>query len=134
MTPDRRAFITVSLAAAATGLAGCSGDASDSPTVFDPSTPITLPVSDVPSGGGVILKGKGVVVTQPTDGEFKAFSAICPHQGCEVSNVAEGDIICGCHGSRFALADGAVKKGPATSGLSPATLTQSGDTLTVTQG
>lgn len=132
MTPDRRAFLTVSLAAAAVGLAGCSGDNSAAPSINDPQQPLTLPVADVPSGGGVILKGRGVVVTQPSDGDFRAFSAICPHQGCEVTAIVEADIVCGCHGSRFGLADGALKKGPATRGLDPATVTRAGDTLTVT--
>ena len=130
MTPDRRVFLTVSLAAAATGLVGCSGDASNSPDMNQPSGPITLPITDVPSGGG-ILKGQGYVVTQPSDGQFKAFSAVCPHQGCEVSNIVEDEIVCGCHGSRFALADGSLKKGPATTGLDPATVTRDGDTLTL---
>ena len=40
----------------------------------------------------------------------------CSHRGC---SLAEGElrgetIVCGCHGSRFALADGAVIEGPAT--------------------
>lgn len=135
MTPDRRQFLTVSLAVAATsaGLAGCSGGTGDAPSINSPRTPVTLPVGDVPAGGGVILKGQGFVVTQPTQGDFKAFSAICPHQGCEVSSIAEGDIICGCHGSRFALADGSVKKGPATTGLGAAQVTHAGDTLTVSK-
>lgn len=132
MTPDRRQFLTVSLAAAAVGLAGCSGDQTGTPTMNDPSQPVTLPVADVPSGGGVILKGQGFVVTQPTDGQFKAFRSTCPHQGCEVTHVNEGEIICGCHGSRFDLASGDVTRGPATTGLGAATVTQDGDTLTVT--
>ena len=132
MTPDRRLFLTASLAAAAVGLAGCSGDNSAAPSINDTQQPLTLAASEVPSGGGVIMKGRGFVVTQPTDGEFRAFSAVCPHQGCEVSNIVEGDIVCGCHGSRFNLADGALKKGPATRGLGPANVALAGDTLTVT--
>ncbi|MGA4669738.1 ubiquinol-cytochrome c reductase iron-sulfur subunit [Propionibacteriaceae bacterium Y1923] len=132
MTPDRRLFLTASLAAAAVGLAGCSGDNSSAPSINEPREPITIPVADVPSGGGVVLKGRGFVVTQPTDGDFKAFSAICPHQGCEVTNVADNEIICGCHGSRFNLSSGAVTRGPATTGLGAATVTRDGDTLTVT--
>ncbi len=60
---------------------------------------------DVPVGSGVIV-GK-TVVTQPTAGEFKAFSAVCTHSGCLVNKVADGTIDCPCHGSKFSL-DGQV--------------------------
>lgn len=73
--------------------------------------------TDVPVGGGVIFADKHVVVTQPTAGEFKAFSSTCTHQGCTVSQVANGTIDCPCHGSEFAVADGSVVRGPAASPL-----------------
>ena len=56
--------------------------------------------ADVPEGGGTILADQEVVVTQPTKGVFKAFTAICTHQGCTVTKVADGAIVCPCHGSR----------------------------------
>ena len=74
-------------------------------------------VADVPVGGGVVLADRDVVVTQPVSGTFKAFSATCTHQGCAVSEVANGTINCPCHGSRFAVADGSVTAGPATTPL-----------------
>jgi Rieske Fe-S protein len=73
--------------------------------------------ADVPVGGGAIFADRQVVVTQPTAGEFKAFSSICTHEGCTVSQVAGGTINCPCHGSKFAVADGSVVHGPATSPL-----------------
>ncbi|HAN71173.1 MAG TPA: hypothetical protein DCQ36_06230 [Actinobacteria bacterium] len=75
---------------------------------------------DVPVGGGVIIAEPAIVVTQPTAGEYKAFVAICPHQGCLVSEVVDNEIICPCHGSRFSASDGAVLEGPSRQGLSPA--------------
>ncbi len=39
---------------------------------------------DIPEGGGKVFADQGVVVTQPASGEFKAFSAMCTHQGCAV--------------------------------------------------
>ncbi|WP_181791743.1 Rieske (2Fe-2S) protein, partial [Streptomyces phytophilus] len=72
---------------------------------------------EVPEGGGKIFKDEKVVVTQPEPGEFKAFSAVCTHQGCIVSSVEDGTINCACHGSKFAIADGSVTKGPATQPL-----------------
>ncbi|MER6201514.1 Rieske (2Fe-2S) protein [Streptomyces sp. NPDC001586] len=72
---------------------------------------------DVPKGGGTILKEQKLVVTQPTAGSFRCFTAVCPHQGCLVNKVANGSIDCPCHDSKFAIADGAVTKGPSTKGL-----------------
>jgi len=73
--------------------------------------------SDIPVGGGVISAEPAIVVTQPTEGDFKAFTAICPHQGCLVSEVVDNEIVCPCHGSRFSGTDGSVLAGPARQGL-----------------
>ena len=70
-------------------------------------------------------------MTQPKAGEFKAFSAICTHQGCPVSKVEGGTIDCPCHFSRFSIVDGSVKDGPAPSPLPEKQVTVTGDTLTV---
>src|SRR5690349_12467429 len=73
--------------------------------------------SSIPVGGGTVFADKDVVVTQPTAGEYKAFSATCTHQGCKVKSVANGVIVCPCHGSKFAIADGSVASGPAKAPL-----------------
>lgn len=85
--------------------------------------------SDIPEGGGKIFKDKGVVVTQPTAGTFKAFSAKCTHQGCAVGSVTGGVIVCPCHNSHFSVADGSVKHGPATQPLAAEKITVSGDEI-----
>ncbi len=71
----------------------------------------------IPVGGGKVFKAKKVVVTQPTKGEFKAFTAICPHAQCTVDKVAAGTIQCPCHGSKFKVTDGSRTAGPAKKGL-----------------
>jgi Rieske Fe-S protein len=71
-------------------------------------------VADVPVGGGVVLAAQDLVVTQPVAGTFKGFSATCTHQGCKVKEVVDGTINCPCHGSKFAVADGAPAAGPAS--------------------
>lgn len=73
--------------------------------------------SDIPVGGGKVFKDDKVVVTQPTSGEFRAFSAVCTHRGCTVGSVSGGTINCPCHGSKFSATDGAVQNGPATKAL-----------------
>jgi Rieske Fe-S protein len=90
-----------------------------------------IPKADVPVGRGAVIASARVVVTQPTQGTFKAFDVTCPHQGCAVSLVTEQGIICPCHGSVFDATTGERRSGPAQSGLAPRTVTVSGDELTV---
>ncbi|MFJ6796368.1 Rieske (2Fe-2S) protein [Streptomyces sp. NPDC091268] len=71
----------------------------------------------VPVGGGVVLTEQKLVITQPTAGSFRCFTAVCPHQGCLVTKVEGGTIDCPCHGSKFNVADGGVARGPATTPL-----------------
>ena len=85
--------------------------------------------ADIPVGGCAVFEGESVVVTQPTEGDFKAFSATCTHQGCSVSSSSDGHIPCNCHGSRFSLADGSVINGPATSPLGEVAITVKGDSI-----
>ncbi|TVL89847.1 Rieske (2Fe-2S) protein [Streptomyces sp. SAJ15] len=86
---------------------------------------------DIPEGGGMIFKDEKVVVTQPTAGEFKAFSAVCTHQGCAVGDVSGGTINCPCHKSSFDIADGSVKGGPAPRPLPEARITVKGESITL---
>jgi Rieske Fe-S protein len=75
-------------------------------------------------GGGVLVDvGDGVVVTRPTASTVKAFSAVCTHEGCTITGVEEGEMVCPCHGSRFRISDGAVARGPARRRLDPVSFT-----------
>ena len=87
--------------------------------------------SEIPVGGGKVFADQKVVVTQPTAGEFKGFSAICTHQGCTVGSVSGGTINCPCHGSKYKVADGTVAGGPAPAPLPPKQVTVSGDEITL---
>ena len=73
--------------------------------------------SEIPVGGGKIYTAAKVVVTQPTRGQYQAFSAVCTHVGCIMSEVANGTIDCPCHGSEFKITTGAVVTGPAPAPL-----------------
>ncbi|MEX0169403.1 Rieske (2Fe-2S) protein [Streptomyces sp. LMG1-1-1.1] len=93
--------------------------------------PALAKTSDIPVGGGTVFTEEKVVVTQPEAGEFKAFSAVCTHQGCLVNKVADGTIDCPCHGSKYRIADGSVAAGPAPRPLPAEQITVSGDTITL---
>lgn len=89
-----------------------------------------IPVEDIPVGGGTVYPEQQVVVTQPSAGDFKAFSAICTHAGCLVGTVTDV-ITCACHGSEFSSFDGSVVTGPATIPLGPRPMRKDGDSLVV---
>jgi thiosulfate dehydrogenase [quinone] large subunit len=85
------------------------------------------PASDVPVGGAASFtdpaQGVPALVVQPTRGSFRAFSAVCPHAGCQVQFDQQSDIfVCPCHGSTFNGITGAVEGGPAPTGLSAITV------------
>lgn len=91
----------------------------------------TVKAADIPVGSGKIFDAQKLVVTQPTAGQFRAFSAVCPHQGCNVASFQGKQIVCPCHASLFDLGTGARLAGPAPTGLSTENLTVSGGTITV---
>jgi nitrite reductase/ring-hydroxylating ferredoxin subunit len=124
-TPTRRRVLAGAAAVGAVGtlgaVAGCASDSDsgDSDTGAPTSgqetrrTGTLTKTSEVPVGGGrvVVVENAKVVVTQPVAGEFHAFSAICTHAGCTVQGVADGQIACPCHGSRFDATTGEVVVG-----------------------
>jgi Rieske Fe-S protein len=115
--------------------AGQSAGSSGSPTPDDPkggggaAGGALVATADVPVGGGVVLDDQKIVVTQPTKGDFKAFTAICTHQGCVVGSVADNTITCPCHGSQYSAEDGSVITGPATGALTPVDVTVKGGSV-----
>jgi nitrite reductase/ring-hydroxylating ferredoxin subunit len=130
--PSRRRVL--GLAAAAGGgsllLAACGGaggsatsGAGDPGGTTGGSGTHLVATSKVPVDGGVVLDAKQVVVTQPTTGTFKAFTAVCTHQQCLVGSVKNGLITCPCHGSQYSATDGSVQRGPAQAPLSEIAVT-----------
>jgi Rieske Fe-S protein len=137
----RRALLLGAGAVGATVvLAACGTDNSTGPAAppaegeeggSNTGTDVLAKTADVPVGGGLIFAAKDVVVTQPTQGEFKAFSAICTHQNCPVTNVDGGTINCTCHNSKFSITDGSVKNGPATRPLPAKSVKVDGENITL---
>lgn len=85
--------------------------------------------ADIPVGGGKIFEDQKIVVTQPTAGQFKCFTAVCTHAGCVVGDVSGGTINCPCHGSKFKVADGSVANGPANKALKAVAIKVNGDSI-----
>ncbi|MFF8847804.1 Rieske (2Fe-2S) protein [Streptomyces sp. NPDC015127] len=136
MDTRRRSVLAAGAAGAVALVTGCGdgdggggGDGGDAPATQAPAGEELAKTADVPVGGGTIFKEQEVVVTQPTAGQFKAFSAICTHQRCTVSSVGDGLINCACHGSKFRIEDASVAAGPATSPLPAKEITVSGDSI-----
>ena len=132
-----RAAWTVGAAGLAVGVVGCTADNSSSSgtgngssqaqggggsggALVDPAPtgPAQIgSVSDIAVGAGKVFASPPLVITHPAAGQFKAFSGVCTHTGCKLSQVEGGEIICPCHGARFSATTGAVLKGPATVAL-----------------
>jgi Rieske Fe-S protein len=125
---SRRAFVA---AAVALGAVGCTTYGKQ-PTQPTAGSGLQAKTADIEVGGGKVFADQQVVVTQPESDSFKAFTAVCTHQGCTVANVSGGTINCECHGSKYKITDGSVLEGPAPSPLAAKTVTASGDAITVT--
>jgi len=143
--PSRRiVFHGLTALGVAAVLAGCGGgDDGTGSTSDDTSTPsdntstptggkssggtttqiVLAKTSEVPVGGGIILTDEKIVITQPTDGEFKAFSAVCKHQGFTVTSVEDDQIRCNHHGSVYDFESGDNIGGPAPAPLDPIEIT-----------
>lgn len=121
---SRRSVVAgAGLGAAALGLSACgsSEDSSQNQLTDDkgPTEPTDMiAAAEVPVGGVVkATSGKlSVMVAQPEEGKFKAYSTVCTHQGCQL-NVQGKIMACPCHASQFDIKDGSVIGGPAPSAL-----------------
>ena len=126
--PSRRTFLVGSASVAGVGvLAACAPGSEREPG--EPTGSSAAPtsdgavalvaVADVPVGGAVAARtgaGDRIVVAQPKEGTFVAFSAICTHMGCVVEPDGT-ELACPCHGSVFEAATGANVSGPAPTPL-----------------
>lgn len=121
-SPSDKASATSTPASSAPAMTG----AATAPGTGAPGTGALAQTAQVPVGSGLIVGD--VVITQPTAGVFKGFSSVCTHAGCTVNKIADGKIICPCHGSEFNL-DGTVSHGPAKRPLDAKNVTVQGDSI-----
>ncbi|WP_329079018.1 MULTISPECIES: Rieske (2Fe-2S) protein [unclassified Streptosporangium] len=127
--PARRQVIAAAGAVACgAALTGCGGGESAAAAV-PPGIKgkVIARTADIPVGGGKVIGKWKIVITQPTSGVFRAFTASCPHRGCAVGRIGDGVIRCPCHGSEFAVDSGKCLKGPAEAPLAQYTLKVEGD-------
>jgi Rieske Fe-S protein len=117
------AAMTAPSAAGSGAMSGNSATASSPSSSAQTGGTVLGLAADIPVGGGVAYTAAQVVVTQPTAGQYKGFSAICTHVGCICNQVANGTINCPCHGAKFKITDGSVVAGPATAPLATAPVT-----------
>jgi nitrite reductase/ring-hydroxylating ferredoxin subunit len=89
-------------------------------TVFDPGPSdwsVTADASQLADRRPlrVIVADTPILLLRDGDQVF-AIHDRCSHRGCSLSEgTVEGlEIVCACHGSRFDLRDGSLKRGPAT--------------------
>jgi Rieske Fe-S protein len=101
------------------------------PQAASPSRP-AVAVADVPVGGGVVLGEADYVITQPTAGDFRAFSKFCTHRQCPLASVGGGMINCMCHGERYSMFDGSVQAGPPPESLPAVEVTVVGGWVVIT--
>ena len=112
----RATLITGAVASGALLASGAEGDSNVTP----PEGSVEMGAASAVGVGKAAKLTHGsttVIVSQPSSGEYKAFSTVCTHQGCQVQVQDSNRIVCPCHGSEYAVADGSVVHGPAEEAL-----------------
>ena len=106
--------------AAGAALTGCGSGGK--PGASDAA--VLTPLDKVPVGGATVTSGadgKPVIVVRPDPGSALAFSGVCTHLGCSVTQLGD-QLFCPCHGSAFELRTGKVINGPANRTLPAVTV------------
>ncbi|MFI7702792.1 Rieske (2Fe-2S) protein [Nonomuraea sp. NPDC049480] len=125
----REALGAAGMAACGLALAGCgTGDAKAQPNL---KGKVIARTADVPVGGGKVIEDLSIVVAQPAQGVYKAYTSACTHKGCAVSAPKDNVIRCACHGSEFAADSGKATKGPATAPLASFQVKVEGDGIVI---
>lgn len=121
---------TASASAAPTTSAAAPATSSAAPATTA-AAGFTVAKAKIPVGSGAYFSDDAVIITQPTAGQFKAFSSVCTHQGCPVTMFSGVKMICPCHGSEYSITDGSVLMGPAPAPLAAKTVTVQGADVVV---
>ena len=100
-------------------------------TTTVPST--TIDAAEIPVGTAKQFKAgdENVIVAQPAEGEFVAYSSRCTHQGGNVQVVEGMTLRCPLHGAEYDATDGRNTLAPAPRPLDAIPVAVSGDKLTL---
>ena len=82
-------------------------------------------------GAATVTASTGTyLIARTAQNTFTALTAVCPHQGCAVSGIANSLYVCPCHGAEFNMSGGVVQ-GPAASALRQFPTTFTGNVVTI---
>ena len=141
--PDRRQFLAAIGTIAVAGvtipvLAGCGSGTQVQTESFPEVDEATKQAIGAAINAGEIGVGQakfftdaGLIVTQPTRGQYVALTDICPHEQGKVTRMTNGQLVCPLHGSQFDPATGAVTAGPSLAGLVTKSVSVSGSSATL---
>jgi Rieske Fe-S protein len=88
------------------------------------------PLATVGASALVRAPGNEILVTRTSAATAIAVTAICTHESCTITGMADQRFVCPCHGSRYTT-EGTVVNGPATRSLRSFATQLVGTTLTI---
>ena len=106
MISRRALLVAFASSAAAIGLTGLSEVAANAAKTYTVCKTSAVPVK---GGKTFSVGGKKILITQPKKGSFKAFLAVCTHQGGALNGAKNNEIMCNLHGARFDATTGMAK-------------------------
>lgn len=119
MVSRRGLLVAFASGAASIGLTGLGEVAANAAKTYTVCKTSAVPVK---GGKTFSVGGKKILITQPKKGTFKAFVAVCTHQGGALNGASNNEIVCNLHGARFDATTGDAKS-VAPTGLGKVTVT-----------
>ena len=127
MISRRGLLVAIASGTAAIGLTGLSSVAANAAKTYTVCKTSAVPVK---GGKTFSVGGKKILITQPKKGSFKAFVAVCTHQGGALTGATNNVITCPLHGARFDATTGAGSP-PAQMPLSKVSVSVAGGSVKV---
>jgi nitrite reductase/ring-hydroxylating ferredoxin subunit len=106
MISRRGLLVAIASGTAAIGLTGLSEVAANAAKTYTVCKTSAVPVK---GGKTFSVGGKKILITQPKKGTFKAFLAVCTHQGGALNGAVNNEIKCNLHGAKFDATTGMAK-------------------------
>jgi len=127
MISRRGLLVAIASGMAAIGLTGLSATAANAAKTYTVCKTSAVPVR---GGKTFTVGGKKILITQPKKGTFKAFLAVCTHQGGALDGASNNEIMCNLHGAKFDAETG-MAKAVAARALGKVTATVAGGSVRV---